>query len=211
MTRRAPPASSISAWSSREGATRNAPAGASMRARVDRWRYRGGMQPRPSWAASVLLGLASLTASACGDIEGASGDDLTTRPPKQPPTCPEEDEACEDECTNSSTCNGGVCAADFDPARGGIGAFECRDTCIPLNDDAQWCTDASSCCDPTAECSPRGYCVSSEGTGTGTGTGTGMGTGTDSGTGTSTDSGTDTDTSTQGSSSDSDSGTTTGA
>lgn len=65
-----------------------------------------------------------------------------------------------DACSASRDCLGtSVCAAVWDPAMGGRGAFACEFACIPLLDETVWCSDDSSCCDPGATCTPRGYCV----------------------------------------------------
>jgi hypothetical protein len=78
-----------------------------------------------------------------------------------------------DACIASADCSGGVCAAAFDPATIQRGPLACQFACIPLLDDAMWCSDDASCCDRGAVCAARGYCVLlDDGSSTSTGTST---------------------------------------
>ena len=73
-----------------------------------------------------------------------------------------------DRCRTSDECNGGFCAAPFEPAAetnlpGTRGPLACTFTCVPTRDDSLWCGDDAACCDPAATCTLRGYCVLDEG------------------------------------------------
>lgn len=73
-----------------------------------------------------------------------------------------------DQCRTSDECNGGFCAAPFEPAAeanlpGTRGPLACTFTCVPTRDDSLWCGDDAACCDPVATCTPRGYCVLDDG------------------------------------------------
>lgn len=75
-----------------------------------------------------------------------------------------------DQCDGSDTCLGdGACVATWDAATTSRGPFECRFACVPLLDEAAWCSDDASCCDVGATCTARGYCVL-EGEGSSSGT-----------------------------------------
>lgn len=61
-------------------------------------------------------------------------------------------------CGASQDCEGDLtCVAPF--ADDEVGEFTCSAQCIPLEDEAWWCLDASACCDVDAVCSPRGLCL----------------------------------------------------
>ena len=97
-------------------------------------------------------------------------------------------------CLDSDDCaQGGICAAEFD---GEVQSFTCQLSCVPLQDDAQWCADDSSCCEAGAICSARGLCLIPEAgvdeSGTGTGTDGGQGTSGTGGSGSSGSGGSDT-------------------
>jgi hypothetical protein len=64
-----------------------------------------------------------------------------------------------DACQSSAECPGGVCAAEFDPVTIQHGALACQFACIPLLDDAMWCSDDAACCVQGSVCTARGYCV----------------------------------------------------
>lgn len=127
--------------------------------------------------------MVGLTLGSFGCDSDRSGplasDDIGPPEVEHPPECPLEG-PCVHECMTNANCDGEeICAAAFDPSRGGVQVFECREPsrCVPLDDDTQWCGDDAACCDPSATCTSRGYCVlSSDSTG---GTGTGTDTGTD--------------------------------
>ena len=68
-----------------------------------------------------------------------------------------------DDCDGSEACLGGdACVAAWDPEAEARGPFQCQFACIPLLDEATWCSDDASCCDATAVCTERGYCVLEE-------------------------------------------------
>ena len=148
---------------------------------------------QPLRRASSLV-IAVLSFGACdSDRQGQqSTDDLEQPMLPQPPEC-DPDGPCVNECMSNAECDGEeICVANFDPQQGGIGVFECREPtrCVPLDDDVQWCGDASACCDPSAICTSRGYCIlppDSAGSTTG-GSGTSESSGTDT-TGTGTEAG----------------------
>ena len=125
-----------------------------------------------------LLALGALFVSGCfapGSISDEMPDDLPAG------SCRDTDtDACEtssstsddgddgapdttaapDACSNTEACFGSsVCVAAWDDEADARGPFECRFACVPLLDEAAWCSDDASCCDPQATCSSRGYCV----------------------------------------------------
>lgn len=68
-----------------------------------------------------------------------------------------------DDCDGSETCLGeDACVAIWDAQAESRGPFQCQFACIPLLDEATWCSDDASCCDPSAVCTERGYCVLEE-------------------------------------------------
>lgn len=61
-------------------------------------------------------------------------------------------------CAGTPECAGDLaCVAPF--ADDVVGEFTCSAQCIPSDDEAWWCIDASACCDPAATCTTRGLCV----------------------------------------------------
>ena len=132
---------------------------ASLGFRADRF----ALHPSPGSRTSMLWVVLAISGcfSANPDAAASGGsDDLENPPPAVPPVCPQDETTCEDECQGGNDCaSGQVCAAAFDPDRGGITVTQCRTACIPLDDEASWCVDDGSCCDPEARCTSRGYCV----------------------------------------------------
>ncbi|MEM7159744.1 MAG: hypothetical protein AAF799_43285 [Myxococcota bacterium] len=115
-----------------------------------------------------MCGLAALAAGcfAAGTEDAASLDDDYMDDPPPPGDCetdcptanPGSDGASPGgPCLDSDDCAaGGICAAEFD---GEVQTFTCQLSCVPLQDDAQWCADDSSCCEDGAICSARGLCL----------------------------------------------------
>ena len=69
-----------------------------------------------------------------------------------------------DDCQGSDGCLGDdACVAAWDAEAEARGAFACQFACVPLLDEALWCSDDASCCDPDAVCTARGYCVMGDG------------------------------------------------
>lgn len=86
--------------------------------------------------------------------------------------------AVDDGCQGSQACLGDdACVADWDAQSESRGPFVCRFACVPLLDEASWCSDDASCCDVSAECTARGYCVVPESAADETGTSSGGSTG----------------------------------
>ena len=67
------------------------------------------------------------------------------------------------DCDDSEACLGDdACVAAWDAQTETRGPFQCQFVCVPLLDEAAWCSDDASCCDTGAICTARGYCVLEE-------------------------------------------------
>ncbi len=110
-----------------------------------------------------------LPPGSCGSsgTAGCETDGSTTSPPGTTAGGEESSTtSAVDGCAESDGCVGqGVCAAAWDADAEARGPFECQFACIPLLDDAAWCSDDASCCDAGARCTERGYCVLEDGSG----------------------------------------------
>lgn len=83
-------------------------------------------------------------------------------------------EAAVDGCEGTEACLGeDACVADWDAGAESRGPFACRFACVPLVDEAAWCSDDDACCEASAVCTARGYCVLPESDDDGSGSSSG--------------------------------------